>query len=456
MRRSLVPLLLVVLAGCPKDDAPQCTPDVEKAAVLQAAQQWYLYPELLPASVDLAAYASAADLLDALTATAQAQGKDRGWSFVTTAAAEQAFFTEGTTLGFGFGLLVRGDRLYVSQVFPASAAADAGFVRGDEILQIGDTPATLAPVAPLIAAGTLGSALGPTEAGVTRSFEVVPRSEPLSVVRTMSRRIYSLDPVPGWPGATLIDRPGTSPAGYVALRTFVSTADARLRQVFASFKAAGVTDVVVDLRYNGGGLLSTSEVLANLLGRSFAGVLMYSLHNNPSHVGSDELQAFAATPLAEAIAPARVAFVTTRASASASELVPNVLEPWLVTNVALVGDRTYGKPVGQRAFGIRGCDTLVFLVSFKLANAQGDADYFGGLPDVATPPAPPGFSGAFCPALDDLDHETSEQAEASTAAALDWLASGTCPPAPALALPRDEYPSAAAPSIAQAHIKGLF
>jgi C-terminal processing protease CtpA/Prc len=447
MRRTLALLPLVaLLAGCTSDDEPPaCTPEREKAAVLDLARDWYLYPELLPAQVDLAAYAGPAELLDALTATARAEGKDRGWSFATTATAAQQLFAEGTTVGFGIGLLVRGDRLFVSQVFPASPAADAGFLRGDEIVSIGDPPVA---VAGLVAAGTVGEALGPATGGVTRRLEVVPRGGSAAFVRTMTKRTYFLDPVPP---PVIVPRPGLPPAGYVALRTFIGPADALLQQAFADFGAAGVTDVVVDLRYNGGGLVSTAELLANLLGGGLGGQVMYRVENNSLHPSSGP--ATFAPGASSLPLPGRIAFVVTGGSASSSELVPNVLEPG--REIALVGARTHGKPVGQRGFSLSGCDLVVFLVSFRLVNSQDDGDYFDGLPDAAGR-----FEDCAFAAADDLTREMWDPDEASTSAAIAWLTPGAaCPVAPLSALSAtlpDAYPEAPRPSDAQRHVRGLF
>jgi len=423
MRRPLAiaTLAAVAIAGCHRS-GDSCDPASQKEAVLATAREWYLYQELLPPAVDLAAYATPSDLLDALTAAARAQGKDRGWSYLTTLQATQQFFAEGQSVGFGIVTLARGtdpqQRLFLAQVIRGSAAAAAGFVRGDEILAIGDGPTALVPAADLLAQGSLGSAYGPAEVGVTRVFEVRTSAGAIEQ-RTVAKRLYSLDPLPSY---AIFPRPAPlAPAGYLSLRTFVSTAEAPLRQAFAAFQAAGVSDVAVDVRYNGGGLVSLAELLAD-------------------H--------FAAVP--EAIAPTRIAFITTGATASASELVPNVLDPY--ASVALVGDRTYGKPVGQFLFGNPACGTTLALIAFRLVNASGNGDYFDGLPD------PPGFRGPLCQAPDDLGQPQESPLEASTAAALYWLENGTCPPAPAGARLRQatRFPSPPRPTPAQVAMPGLF
>ena len=215
MRRPL-PLLLaalsLALAGCPQPKpSDDCAPTSQKQSVRDLMRSWYLYPELLqPVDPSDPAYPTVDAYLSALTAEAQAQGKDRGWTYATTASQTQAFFADGTSVGFGIGLLQRGMQEFISQVFPGSAAADAGFARGDELLAIGETEATLVDVPTLIAGGGIGAAIGPATAGVARSFRVLTLSG-ATAVRTMTKRTYGLDPVPsGW---AVIPRDGMAPAG---------------------------------------------------------------------------------------------------------------------------------------------------------------------------------------------------------------------------------------------------
>lgn len=441
--RLLLPLVLAACAAGCSSNRQDCDPASQKAAVAATVQDWYLFPELLPATVDPSAYATPSALLDALTQTARDQGKDRGWSYVTTLSQAQQFYVAGQSVGFGIVALVRGSQLFLGDVIGGSAAAGAGFVRGDEILAIGETAAALVPVANLIADGTLSQAYGPSSAGVTRVFEVRTQAG-VTEQRTVTKRAYSLDPVPA---VAILPRTGLPPAGYLAVRSFIGTAEAPLRQAFADFQAAGATDVVVDLRYNGGGLVSLAELLADLLGGAQAGKLMYSMQFNARHASSGTTSFFSA--VAGAMSPARIAFITTGATASASELVPNALDPY--ASVALVGGQTYGKPVGQISFQDPSCDLALFLISFRLVNSAGDADYYAGLPDAA-------FRGPLCPAADDLAQPQQSPLEASTATALYWLENGTCPPPPvaARAVPPSTFPRPAHPTPAQVDMPGLF
>jgi type IV secretory pathway VirB9-like protein len=85
---------------------------------VERSPEWYLFPDLLPATVDLNAYATAENLLDALTANARAANKDRFFSYLTTREAENSLFGEGQFVGFGFrNRIDQGDRPFILDVF---------------------------------------------------------------------------------------------------------------------------------------------------------------------------------------------------------------------------------------------------------------------------------------------------------------------------------------------------
>ena len=148
---------------------------------------------------------------------------------------------------------------------------------------------------------------------------------------------------------------GGRKVGYVNLRTFINPADPALRSAFATFRAQGITNIIVDLRYNGGGLLSIAELMGNLLGggRSTSDIFSRTTFR-PEKSAENDIANFA--PQAQSVTPARIAFIGTGGTASASELVINAFLPYLHANMALIGTNTYGKPVGQiadRPFGMQ-------------------------------------------------------------------------------------------------------
>jgi hypothetical protein len=175
-----------------------------------------------------------------------------------------------------------------------------------------------------------------------------------------------------------------------------------------------------------------------------------NLRFNANKSGNDTVRRFVEQP--QSVAPVRIAFITTGGTASASELVVNSMKSW--TEVAIVGSDTFGKPVGQSAFDLNGCDLRLRLVAFRVTNADEQGDYYDGL--AATLP----FA---CAAGDDLTRAPWDPAESSTAAALGWLGTGACgelmsgPASPLLkAQAVRRLPQSRQPTPAQAHLPGLF
>ena len=422
-------------------------------------REWYLFYDTLPASLDPTPYASVDTYLDALTATARAQNKDRHFTYLTSIKEENAYYSSGSTAGFGwrFGLTADG-HLYVTEAFEGAPGLAAGVDRGAEILAIGTSASNLQTVASLFQSdGTgaaLNTALGPDTAGTTRYFQVKDGSGTRTVA--VAKSDFTLDPVSNRYGAQIITDGGQR-YGYVNLRTFISTADAALRTAFARFKSAGVTNIIVDMRYNGGGLLSTAELLTNLLGanRSTGDVMSYTSFR-PEKASNNKTTYFA--PQTESVAATRIAFIGTRGTASASEYVINAYIPYLHANAGLIGTNTYGKPVGQIPLDKAACDDRLRVIAFALQNSARQGAYYNGLADTVE---------ASCRAADDIAYPMGDPREASTRSALDFLQGKSCTrigasasaEARALSVPIERealMPTGPRISTAQREVPGLF
>ena len=381
-------------------------------------REWYLFPETLPASLDPSPYANVADYVDALTATARSQRRDRYFTYVTSIAEENAFYASGSSAGFGIRLSYDegARRLFVSEAFENAPALNAGIDRGTEILGIGTSAGNIQDVASLFASGgaqAVSEALGPSTAGTTRVLRVADASGTRTL--TVAKADYNLTPVSNRYGGKIIDDGGRK-VGYVNLRTFIDTADPALRQVFANFRANDITNVVVDLRYNGGGLVSIAELMADLLGgnRATSEVFHYQVFR-PEKASFNTQHNFA--PKAQSISSTRIAFIGTDGTASASELVINGFQPYLRGGAALVGTNTYGKPVGQVAIDRAACDDRLRVIAFSTQNASRQGDYFDGLASKMD---------ATCRAEDDVTRPLGDPTEASIRTALDFLAGRSC------------------------------
>jgi carboxyl-terminal processing protease len=440
-------------APTPSPAVAGCSLRERQQWVAQQLNEWYLFPETLPAKLDPAPYASAEAYLDALTAGARAQSRDRYFTYLTSIAEENAYYNAGSSAGLGvrLGADPSSRRLFVTEAFETGPAYAAGIRRGTEIVAIGTSTSNLRTVDSLWAAGgteNVAAALGPDDAGVTRVLRIAGAGGTREV--TVAKADFELQPLSGDYGYRILEDGGRR-IGYLNLRTFINTAEPQLRTAFAAFKAQGVTQLIVDLRYNGGGLISIAERLGDLMGanRSPSDVFSYTVFR-PEKSAENSVRYFAPQP--QSIAPAKIAFIGTGGTASASELVINAFLPYLHAQVGLIGANTYGKPVGQIAIDKSECDDRLRVIALAVQNRDHQGGYYTGLA---------GTVEASCRAEDDISHPFGDPQEASTRAALNYLAGRSCTPIGGqgtLALrtaPREAL-TPERPSAAQREVPGLF
>lgn len=411
--RRFVPLGLAVAVvagvlvgwGCSAADVAQavtsalqdCSVTGENQFVRTTMRDIYYWYKELP-DPDPASFASPEAYLEAV----RYKALDHTYSFITDRASNDAFFSDSQFIGFGFGTtLLSPDDWRVTEVYPGSPAAEAGLERGAHILVVNGRT-----LASLVSTGDINTIFGPSTVGTMGTMQFRDVGGTVHDVQ-MTKRLVNI------PTAYLTRTfaSGGRVVGYVNLRNFVTPATAALDQAFTQLEAAGASELVLDLRYNGGGLVSVAQQLTSLIGGSrTSGKLFVQFIHNDKNTSKNSSLNF--TSPAHALGLERLAVITTRASASASELVVNGLRPFIT--VTVVGDRTYGKPVGQ--YGYNFCDKVLYPVAFSTQNARGEGNYFNGIP-------------ADCGAADDLDHPLGDSAEASLGEALRYLRTGACNPA---------------------------
>jgi len=407
MRTVLGLFLLAFLTACSysTDDGNNnlysCSAGDQKRFVRDATYDWFLWNDLLPNKVKVGDFDDPAEVLASMI---EVQPLDN-FSYIGSAAADAAFFGHGLYEGFGFSWeMVATDDFRLTRVFDGSPAAAAGFSRGQRILALDGRS-----IAEIEAAEGIGAALDP----MTLDFTLREIDGVTEFTVTVAKDIVTIDPVPQW---QLIPTAGGTPIGYVELTTFILTANSALDTVFEAFLANGVTDVIVDLRYNSGGLVSTAELFGDYLGGAVAENLTFSqtLFNEDRSEEFDSESFF--TRLGNSINLSRLVVIATSTTASASELLTNGMDPHV--EVAIVGADTFGKPVGQVGFEF--CGNILRLTAFQNVNADGIGDYFGGLP-------------ADCLANDDLTVPVGDAADPNLVAAVSYMETGACPAAPASA-----------------------
>ncbi len=402
----------------PTPSSTACALSSRQSFVKSVIDEWYLFPNDVATGVNPASHSTVQSYIDALVAPARAMGKDRYFTYLTSIAAENAFFSTGSSAGFGVRLsyVTASGRVLIAEAFEGTPALAAGIDRGAEIIAIGTSTGNLRTVSSIIASeGTAGvtNALGPNDAGIQRVLRITDAAGTRDV--TVTKAAYDLDPVSDRYGATTISDGGKT-YGYINLRSFISSADPQLRTAMLSFRNQGITDIIIDLRYNGGGLVSTAELFGDLLGRNRSTSELFSQTNFRAEKSvNNDRHFFQTRP--ESIAPTHIAFIGTGATASASELVINGMLPYLGTNMTLIGANTFGKPVGQIALDKAECDDRMRVIAFSTGNALTAGDYFDGLA--------PKISNS-CAAVDDLAFPLGDAREASVKAAIDFLAGRAC------------------------------
>jgi carboxyl-terminal processing protease len=415
MRKLAILISVAALTACssgsdgtgnvPQTGTGACTNDAQKQFVLDNLYAWYLWNDLLPPGISIASYPSPEQLVFDVTRTFGPQNANNEpidlFSSVGSLEADTQFFGEGRFEGFGFSWRFEDQAqtdFRVTRTFAGSPAETGGLVRGDQILTLNTRT-----IADIVASEGIGAFF---DANDTVDFEIQPLAGGV-FVSTITKDIVTINPVPQW---RIIDEGNGRMVGYLELSQFISTASADLDAAFAAFNSASVTEIILDLRYNGGGLVSTAELLGDLLGGFVAdGLVFSSTEFNADRASNNGVTLFS-NIVNRSPNLSQLIVIASRGTASASELVTNGMIPHV--NVAIVGDRTFGKPVGQ--IGIEFCDKILRPTAFRLANADGDGDYFDGLP-------------VDCPAADDLSVAVGDDSDPNVVAALGYLETGACP-----------------------------
>ncbi len=340
---------------------------------------------------------------------------DRRSGFQTTESFNR-LFGDGQALGYGISVngleavAQRSTQLFVRYVEPLSPAArstaiDNGLQRGDEIISINNTP-----VATLIAADDF-SLITSDAAGTPLSLSVRRGSGPLVNV-TLTAAVFTLAPVQS---ARTVQSQGGRDIGYVFVKDMISQVDSPLRTAMTSFRNQGIDDLVLDLRYNGGGLVSMGGTVASYAsGSPHNGKVYTQLLYNDKQSGNNQTFSFS-NPGAWA-GFSTVYVLTGERTCSASEQVINGLRG-VGVNVVAIGNVTCGKPVGFLPQD-DGQGFTYSIVNFEGVNARSQGRYFDGLAPT-------------CPVTEDLGKPIGAVDDPLLVAAAFYADGGTCPPSAA-------------------------
>ncbi|WP_181259231.1 S41 family peptidase [Pseudoduganella armeniaca] len=395
-------------ADAPPDSPQAGTVDDEKRFLRAWLGESYLWYRELPA-LDLAAYATAVSYFDAMkTPLTTASGKPKDQYHFSYTEARWAELSRGGQTGYGLTWLrstadgVRDWR--IAAVEPGSPAALAGLRRGDRLLTVDGIDFAGATDAASIAA--LNAALSPATAGASHQL-TVRRADGDTVEARLTAVKLAIAPVQN----TTVLQSATGPVGYLTFGAHVAGAEAPLTAAFASLRDAGVKDLVLDLRYNGGGLLSIASKVAYMIaGPQAAGkTFEHTLANDKTKPNQPIL--FPASAQLPYLGLRRVYVLAGPGTCSASESIVNGLRGADV-DVHLVGGQTCGKPYAF--IPATNCGRTYFAIQYQGVNHKGFGDYADGFAPT-------------CAAADDLRHPLGSLDETLLRTALQLRADGTCP-----------------------------
>lgn len=355
----------LALAGCGSDsDAnvgpifDQCSARGQIDTFYDYMQDDYLWNEDMP-SVNPDNYNNIYDLLEALVVP-----EDR-YSFILTEEEYQSRFVDAEYAGFGFSSrLTLDDRVFINYVYAESPAEIAGMKRSDELTHInGESVQTL------IQQNRYQEALGGPETGV--SVELTWRDvDGLSYTDVLTKEIVETNTVLATE-RFLIDG---KEVGYYVLNSFINRTGDDLNSAYDQL--VGVDELVIDLRYNGGGLTRyANQASTQAAGDTVIGEVFTKYLFNANNTDSNFIEQFQLYDGIQQLNLNRVYILTTGASCSSSELIINSLDPYV--DVVVIGQPTCGKPVGQIPELI--CDKRAFVVNFETVNAIDEGRYYDGL-----------------------------------------------------------------------------
>ena len=343
--------------------------------------------------------------------------------------------TSGTTSGYGmtWSFISRSPprNVVIAYTEPGSPAEQAGIARGAQLTHI-DGAAVLDGDANVLNAGLL-----PATVGETHNFGFIPLGSSTEVFANMTSANVTESPVKS---VTTIDTP-TGKVGYMDFDEHIQPAEQMLAAAISQLKTAGVTDLILDLRYNGGGLLNiASEVAYMVAGGATFGKTFETQQFNDKYKNVDWTTGRAVTPtpfLSTGIGysvPAgsplptlglpRLYLIVGPGTCSASESIINGLRG-IDIPVYAIGQTTCGKPYGF--YPVDNCGTTYFAIQFKGVNAKGFGDYPLGFTPAGTGTGDSGIALPGCAASDDFTHALGDPAEGELATALAFRQNGTCP-----------------------------
>jgi len=351
-------LSILFVFGCKKESQQDIAQPIDPAVQFTANtfNDIYLWYESMPA-VDLPGIKTPDEYISKVRNI-----KDK-WSFTMSYTDMVDLLDNGETTGWGASLeFDELNLLRVLFVYDNSAMGRAGVKRGWQIKALN---------------GKLVSAISDAEVNTalnnaSNAFTFI-KNDGTETSAQITKGAIVINAVQ----YSTIYQKGAKKIGYLVFGDFLGSSVKELNTAFDNFSQQGVTDMILDLRYNGGGTLSCADTLvAMLAGKPHSNKVYNTLTYNNKHV-RDGYQSLIGLK-SNSVQLDKLVVITTSSTASASELVIAGLKPYM--NMKLIGSKTHGKPVGMNIEADTKLNIAVAPISFRNVNSQGYSDYFDGIP----------------------------------------------------------------------------
>jgi C-terminal processing protease CtpA/Prc len=355
-------LCVAIFTSCKKPVTDE-TPSMARDTLYQKMNQWYYWYDKMPA-VKKEDYTDPYKLLEAL----RYKELDKS-SYVIDYDTYMAQM-QGTSVTHGIRIaLDESKNARIAMIYRNSPLYASGVRRSWIIKTINGND--IADILFRNDSKKLAEVLGPSTAGVTNVFLFSPPGQ-ADITITSTKSLFTVNTV------LLFDTIHLSKgsiAGHLVLSAFGGSTSDELKTAFAFFKANNVSDFILDLRYNGGGLISGARELASYIaGSSLTGSVFAKMLYNDKNQNSNKTWSFISTQ--SPLAVSKLVVITTRSTSGAGETVINGLSPNIT--VVSVGDTTAGDPAT-----LNGWPCLkkyyFWLVTSKIVNSL-DQDFYDGFP----------------------------------------------------------------------------
>ena len=348
----------------------------------------------------------------------------------------QSGVTSGYGISWEFISTSSPRRLIVRYAEPNSPASIANVIRGYELKTIDGIDFISATEQADV--DQINAALFPSDAGQAFNFVFSDNAGNDQLDINLTSANIELQPVQN---VTVIDT-NAGRMGYMQFNSFIRTGQLGLIDGFQQFVDQGVTELVIDLRYNGGGLLAMASQLAYMIAgnaqtnnQTFETLQFNDKYRNQDPVTGNALRPtpfytreinWTSSQLTDNALPSvnltRVFILATDNTCSASEAVINGLKG-IDVEVVLIGGTTCGKPFGF--YPTDNCSTTYFTIQFQGVNAKGFGEYSDGFSPVSSPIFEDQLPG--CTINDDFNQVLGNEEEALLAAAIGYAETGLCP-----------------------------